>query len=126
MTTTPAGGRFSGRTAGRFQYSFAVQGNLIPGCLLRFSLVPPCLQTGVNFGCSAFLAAIDRAAQQLRQLGDTIYRQIDSGPDNDGCETHALHAMFVHHGVVDKVVGLRLQPKHSHNLADRGNSMLKE
>eukprot|EP00965_Chrysotila_dentata_P236046 6201111-Pleurochrysis_carterae.AAC.1 len=42
----PPGGRFNARSAGRYQYRWALQGNLFPGGLLRFSLVPPCLQTG--------------------------------------------------------------------------------
>lgn len=36
----PAGGRFSSQIAGRYQYRFGLQGNLIPNGLLRFSLVP--------------------------------------------------------------------------------------
>ena len=59
-------------------------------------------------------------------LGHTIYRCTDSGPDNDAKEAHALHVQLVSRGVIEKLVWLRLPPKHSHNLADRVNSMVKE
>lgn len=59
-------------------------------------------------------------------LGDTLFRQTDSGSDNDAKEAHALHVHLVSIGAVQKLVWLRLRPKHSHNLADRINSMCKE
>ena len=59
-------------------------------------------------------------------LGDTLFRQTDSGSDNDAKEAHALHVHLVAVGVVQKIVWIRLRPKHSHNLADRVNSMVKE
>lgn len=31
---------------GRYQYRFGLHANLIPGVLLRYSFVPPCLHTG--------------------------------------------------------------------------------
>ena len=34
---------------GRYQYRFSMQANIFAGDLLRLSLVPPCLKTGVNF-----------------------------------------------------------------------------
>eukprot|EP00965_Chrysotila_dentata_P241385 6204249-Pleurochrysis_carterae.AAC.2 len=102
-----------------------MQGNLFPGSLMRLSLVPPCLKTGTNFGLTAFVAALHRLFQ-LGKLGSTIVRQTDSGSDNDSCDTHALHCALVHFGVVQKIVWIRLMPKHSHDLADRVNSMVGE
>lgn len=34
--------------------------------------------------------------------------------------------MLIHYGVVNKIVWIRLGPKHSHNLANRANSMVEE
>ena len=63
---------------------------------------------------------------RLGHLGHTIYRCTDSGSDNDAKETHALHIQLISRGVLEKLVWVRLPPKHSHNLADRVNSMVKE
>ena len=52
--------------------------------------------------------------------------QTDSGSDNESKYTHAFHWLLVHLGVVNKIIWLRLAPHHSHNLADRVNSMVKE
>eukprot|EP00965_Chrysotila_dentata_P220311 6191703-Pleurochrysis_carterae.AAC.2 len=102
-----------------------MQGNFFAGQFLRMSMVPPCVVTGVNFGSTAFLTSLSALAER-GMLGDNVYRQTDSGPDNDAKETHALHCHLVHCGVVNKIVWLRLIPKHSHNLADRYHGMVKE
>ena len=104
--------------AGRYQYRWALQGNFFPGEVLRFSLVPPCLTTGANFGCSAFLGALYRM-EVCGKLGREVIRLTDSGPDNDAKETHALHWQLIHDGVLQRLTWLSLPPKHSHNLADR-------
>lgn len=44
----PAQIRETPTTLGRYRYRFGLQGNLIPGALLQYSLVPPCLHTGVS------------------------------------------------------------------------------
>ena len=49
---------------GRYQYRWGLQGNFFPGDALRFSLVPPCLYTGANFGCTAFLGGLHRMEVQ--------------------------------------------------------------
>eukprot|EP00965_Chrysotila_dentata_P149262 4929684-Pleurochrysis_carterae.AAC.2 len=102
-----------------------MQGNLFPGALMRLSLVPPCLKIGTNFGLTAFVAALHRCAK-LGKLGTTVVRQTDSGSDNDSRETHALHCALIHYGVVQKMIWIRLMPKHFHNLSDRVNSMVGE
>ena len=109
----------------RWRYRLGMQGNLFPGELYRFSIVPPHLKTGCSFGICAFLAGCQRM-EELGKLGTEIVRQTDSGPDNDAKETHAFHATLVHYGVVNRIVWVRLAAKHSHNFADRANSMLKE
>ena len=111
--------------AGRWQYRFGLHGNLYPGGLMRFSMVPRCLKTGVNFGLSAYLSAAVRAAER-GILGEETVRQTDSGPDCDAKETHAFNVEFVSRGAVNKLTWIRLKPKHSHNYADRCNSMVKE
>lgn len=42
----PAQVRESAATQNRYHYRFGLQGNLVPGVLLQYSLVPPCLRTG--------------------------------------------------------------------------------
>lgn len=44
--------RETAATQGRYHYRFGLQGNLIPGTLLQYSLVPPCLKTGENLLCT--------------------------------------------------------------------------
>lgn len=110
---------------GRWRYRCGLQGNLYPGDLLRFSMVPPHLRTGSNFGISSHLCSLHRM-EELGRLGKEQVRQTDSGPDNDAMETHAYHTTLIHVGVLDKLTWIRLTAKHSHNLADRMFSLLKE
>eukprot|EP00965_Chrysotila_dentata_P203929 6182032-Pleurochrysis_carterae.AAC.4 len=112
-------------TSSRWKYRTAMQANLYPNALLRFSLVPPCVRTGANFGCSAFFASLVRN-QELGTLGSVVYRQTDGGSDSDAVITHVLHWLLVHMGVVDKIVWIRLKSKHLHSLCDRTFSMLME
>ena len=51
--------------------------------------------------------------------------QTDSGSDNESKDTHAFNWCLIHFGVINKLIWLRLQPHHSHNIADRANSMVK-
>ena len=111
--------------AARFQYRWSIHGNFYPGDVLRFSLVPPCLVTGSNFGCTAFLGALHRM-ETVGKLGREVIRLTDSGPDNDAKATHGLHWQLIHDGVLQKLTWVSLPPKHSHNLADRYSSMLKD
>jgi hypothetical protein len=121
----PCAVRDDGKVSSRYQYSFAMQCNLYPGALMRCSLILPCVVKGGNFGCTAYFSSLIRL-QELGKLGSHLVRQTDSGPDNDCKATHAFHWALVHFGVVQKVTWGRLLPKHSHNLADRVNSMVKE
>ena len=59
----------AGANATRWQYRWAMHGNLYAGELLRFSMVPKCLQTGVNFGDSAYFSGMVRAVE-LGILGE--------------------------------------------------------
>ena len=87
--------------------------------------MPPNVKTGVNFGNTSLMSTIYRLNQGFG-LGDEFDRQTDSGPDNDAKEAHALHWSLIHYGVLNRFVWIRLKPKHSHNFADRCNSMVKE
>lgn len=42
----PAFVRESAEVQSRYKYRFGMQGNLSPGLLLQYGLVPPCLRTG--------------------------------------------------------------------------------
>ena len=117
----PSQVRDDGAHASRYKYRFAMMGNHYPGHHLRCSLVPPCIVKGANFGCTAYFSDA-----RLGVLGEENVRQTDSGPDNDRKATHALHWTIVHYGVLQKLTWGRLLPKHSHNLSDRYNSMVKE
>ena len=119
------GAREDASTATRWKYRFAMQCNLFPGHLLRLSLLPPCLIKGCNFGCTAFFSSLVRLAA-LGRLSEHVVRQTDSGSDNDAKATHAFHWSLIHFGVVQMLTWTRLPPKHSHNFADRVNSMVKE
>lgn len=121
----PAYAREPGEHTNRYRYKFGLQGNLVPGTLMRFSYVPPCLRLGANFGCSCLFSTILRL-KELGKLGHTFIRMSDGGPDNNSATSHAFHWLLVHVGVVQKVEWIRLRPKHSHNFADRCNSMIKE
>ena len=114
----PSFSRENAAQASRWKYRWSLHANLVPGGLLRFSMVPPCLKTGVNFGCSAYFSSLVRAAE-LGILGEDTTRQTDSGPDIDAKETHAMHVELVSRGVVNKLRWIRLMAKHSHNFADR-------
>ena len=117
--------RDDGKVSSRYKFRFAMQCNLYPGALLRCSLILPCVVKGANFGCTAFFASLIRL-EELDKLGEEAVRQTDSGPDNDAKRTHALHWSLIHFGVLQKLTWGRGLPKHSHNYADRVNSMVKE
>jgi len=120
MPFTP---RESAAEASRYKYRFAMQCNLFPGKLLRLSLIPPCVVKGGNFGCTAYFSSLVRM-EELGMLEEENTRQTDSGPDNDCKTTHAFHWSLVHYGVMNRLTWIRLMPKHSHNYADRVNSMV--
>eukprot|EP00965_Chrysotila_dentata_P181856 6003505-Pleurochrysis_carterae.AAC.1 len=63
---------------------------------------------------------------KLGVLANTVYHQTGSGPDNDAKEAYALHCHLIHCGVVNTIVWLRLEPKHSHNLSDCCRGMVQE
>jgi hypothetical protein len=124
-TPSPPGGREDGDVATRFKYRTALHGNLFEGELHRISIVPPNLRTGANFGCTAYLGGLYEMSKQ-KLLGENQIRQTDSGPDNEAVITHAFHWLLVHVGAINKLIWNRGAPKHSHNKADRVNSMMKE
>lgn len=121
----PAYAREPGEHTSRYRYRFGLQGNLVPGTLMRFSLVPPCVRPGSNFGCSCLFSTLLQLTQ-MQKLGHCFVRMTDGGPDNNSAATHAFHWLLVHVGVLQKLEWIRLRTKHSHNFADRCNSMIKE
>lgn len=121
----PAAARERAAVATRYKYRFGLQGNITPGSLMSFSLVPPCLYTGGNFGCSTLLSHWLQL-MKLNKLGHSFIRMTDSGSDNNTATTHTFHWLMIHLGVFNRIEWVRLRPKHSHNFADRCNSMVKE
>jgi hypothetical protein len=74
---------------------------------------------------SAFLSALSTIVE-MGAVGEVVHRLTDSGPDNECASTHALNCTVVHVGATNRLRWLRLHPKHSHNLADRYNAMVKQ
>jgi len=125
MYAPSQGKRESAADASRYQYRFAMMCNLFPGHLLRLSLILPCVVKGGNFGCTAYFSTLLELKRE-KELASHHVRLTDSGPDNDTATTHAFHWSLIHFGVMNSLLWIRLLPKHSHNFADRVNSMVKE
>ena len=115
----PPGQRFSKTSASKFQYRQCVMANLFPGYGCFYSLVPPFLVTGNNFGCTAFCVSLCRLIRSGKLSSvTTIMRQTDGGSDIDGKTTHALHYVLVREGACDRLLWGKLRAGHSHNYAD--------
>ena len=71
--TDPFGGRGTADIAARYQYRWGLQGNFVPGTLLNFTYVPPCLKTGANFGCTSFLGMLYDHAVRGSLRDEIIY-----------------------------------------------------
>ena len=106
--------RGNAKIATMWRYRFGLHGTIFPNKLLRFSLVLPCIKTGVNFGLSAYVSALYRLAE-MDQLGKSLYRQTDSGPDCDAKETHALHSLLVFIGLISIHRAFRVFLGHTHS-----------
>lgn len=116
----PPNMRFSKATSGKWRYHQCVMANLFPGVGNFYSLVPPFLATGNNFGCTAFCVALSRLIRTGRVPATvtTIFRQTDSGSDVDGKTTHGLHYVLVREGACNQLQWGRLRTGHSHNWCD--------
>ena len=116
----PPGQRFSKTSASKFQYRQCVMANLFPGYGCFYSLVPPFLVTGNNFGCTAFCISLCQLIRsgKLSSSVTTITRQTDGGSDIDGKTTHAMHYVLVREGACDRLLWGKLRAGHSHNYAD--------
>jgi len=123
----PPNQRFGKSSSSRYRYRQCVMANLFPGFGNYFSLVPPFLVTGNNFGCTAFCVALCRLirSNKLPNSVTTITRQTDSGADIDGKTSHALHYVLVREGACDRLLWGRLRAGHSHNWADFTFSQVK-
>ena len=94
--------------------------NLYPGFGNFYSLVPPFLRTGNNFGCTAFVASLYRliSSGRLPKSVTTGFRQTDGGSDADGKTSHGLHYVLVREGTFDRLLWGRLRTGHSHDWCD--------
>ena len=89
--------------------------------------MPPFLQTGANFGCTAFVFGLYQAIKtgKMKDGMETLYRITDRGPDNDTKTTHAVHLALVREGAMNNLEWGGLQSGHSHGWADYTFSMAK-
>jgi hypothetical protein len=104
----------------RWRYKQTVMANLYPGFGNFYSLVPPFLRTGNNFGCTAFVASLYRliSSGRLPKSVTTGFRQTDGGSDADGKTSHGLHYVLVREGTFDRLLWGRLRTGHSHDWCD--------
>ena len=116
----PPGGRFGKQTANKWRYKQCIMANLFPGFGNFYSLVPPFLMTGNNFGCTAFCVALCRLIRSNRLPASvtTFTRQTDGGSDCDGKTTHGLHYVLVREGACNRLLWGRLRTGHSHSWPD--------
>ena len=116
----PPGGRFGKQTANKYRYKQCVMANNFPGYGNVYSLVPPFLVTGNNFGCTTFCVALCRLirSDRLPKSMTTITRQTDGGSDCDGKTTHGLHYILVREGACNRLLWGKLRTGHSHSYPD--------
>lgn len=107
----PPNMRFGKETSSRWRYKQTVMANLYPGFGNFYSLVPPFLRTGNNFGCTAFVASLYRliSSGRLPKSVTTGFRQTDGGSDADGKTSHGLHYVLVREGTFDRLLWGRLR-----------------
>ena len=100
----------------RWRYKQTVMANLYPNFGNFYSLVPPFLRTGNNFGCTAFVASLYRliSSGRLPKSVTTGFRQTDGGSDADGKTSHGLHYVLVREGTFDRLLWGRLRTGHTH------------
>mmetsp|Transcript_31566 Transcript_31566/g.100575 ORF Transcript_31566/g.100575 Transcript_31566/m.100575 type:complete len:144 (-) Transcript_31566:97-528(-) len=99
------GGRESKATASRYKYRCSVQANVFNSMCTFMSIVPPALRTGSNFGCSAFLVGLRHLIMEAKITPQQSHFVRQSGSDNVGWVTHAVHFVLVHFGVFNKSPG---------------------
>lgn len=121
------GGRESKKTDPRWKYRQAIMGNSYPGVGNFFSLVPPNLKTGNNFGVTSLCVTLHRLITQAKLRPETEYFALvsDGGPDTVGSVTHAMNYVLVREGVFNTLDWLRLRSGHSHNKQDLAFSRAK-
>ena len=110
----------------RWHYRQAVHGNSFPGSGNFLSIVPPMLQTGSNFGLTAFCITMTELIKKGR-LDGVEHAEIltDGGPDNESKVTYGVNYMLVREGAFNTLGWDELKSAHSHNEQDRYFSEMK-
>jgi len=105
----------------KWQYRHKLQGNSWMGIGCYYSITPPQLEHGANFGLTAFVTTLYHNIILGRLLISTenIFRHSDRGPDNMNQTTHAAHVMLVREGVFQKMWWGGGEAGHSHNKQDK-------
>lgn len=142
-------------TVSNWKYRCTLQGVTLTGKRHLFSIVPPSLKAGNNFGVTSFVAGVHAASSfciigmcdisnclshvvfnsglyrfmKSGLIGPTVkecWRQTDGGSDNVGWVTHAAHFFLVYMGTFEKLCWVRGRPGHSHNGQDGDWALAKE
>ena len=71
---------------------------------------------GVNVAIHSWLFELEKIVNEKGSLPDTIYMQIDGGPENANATMIGLAELLVHRGVTKRVYITRLPPGHTHEV----------
>ena len=107
--------------ANKWQYRHKLQGNSWEGMGGYYSITPPQLEHGANFGLTAFVTTLyyNILWGRLPLTTENNFRHSDRGPDNMNQTTHAAHVMLVREGAFQKMWWGGGEAGHSHNKQDK-------
>ena len=116
-TKLPFLGQHDQATKKRLDYK--IQGMLAHGREFVAYVVNYCVATGANLAVHCFLCMLEREYNNNeKKLPETIYHQVDGGPENANNLILGICELLVAKRLVRKVVLTRLPPGHSHNDLD--------
>jgi len=107
--------------ANKWQYRHKLQGNSWMGIGCYYSITPPQLEHGANFGLTAYTTTLyhNIILGRLPITTENCFRHSDRGPDNLNQTTHAAHVMLVREGAFQKLWWGGGEAGHSHNKQDK-------
>jgi hypothetical protein len=71
---------------------------------------------GVNVAIHSWLLELEKVVNEKGALPDTVYMQVDGGPENANATMIGLAELLVHRGVTKRVYITRLPPGHTHEV----------